>query len=195
MRILSTRIFAVLAIAGLAVTGSAWDHRNLAVASVLFALAVFCVGVAAFGRLWCSLYVAGYKDLQLVRQGPYSITRNPLYFFSFIGIIGIGLATETITVPAILAVFFLIYYPFVIKKEEVKLARLFPDQFPAYCRTVPRFFPKTFRMTEPTEYVVNPIIFRRHIASALWFIWIVGVLEALEAIHEMGLLPTYLRLY
>jgi protein-S-isoprenylcysteine O-methyltransferase Ste14 len=36
-------------------------------------------------RLWCSLYISGYKNSQLITSGPYSLCRNPLYFFSFVG--------------------------------------------------------------------------------------------------------------
>ena len=70
------------------------------------------------GRIWCLTYSSGYKSSELVTQGPYSVSRNPLYFFSFIGLIGIGLATETFTLTLFLIAFFALVYPAVIAGEE-----------------------------------------------------------------------------
>lgn len=41
------------------------------------------------GRTWCSLYIGGHKERQLIVSGPYSITRNPLHAFSILGTVGI----------------------------------------------------------------------------------------------------------
>ena len=52
---------------------------------------VALIGVAILGRTWSSLYIGGRKNSVLVQYGPYSLMRNPLYTFSFIGALGIGL--------------------------------------------------------------------------------------------------------
>lgn len=31
--------------------------------------------------------------------------------------------------------------------------------------------------------------------DALWFVWLLGILELVEALHEAGVLPIVLRLY
>ena len=46
---------------------------------------------AILGRLWSILYIGSHKNRRLVTDGPYSITRNPLYLFSLTAITGIGL--------------------------------------------------------------------------------------------------------
>jgi protein-S-isoprenylcysteine O-methyltransferase Ste14 len=151
----------------------------------LFALGCFLVGIASLGRLWCSLYIAGYKTDRLVMLGPYSLCRNPLYLFSFFGMAGCGFATETLVIPLILAVFFMGYYPAVIKQEENELRILHQAEFAAYVNSTPAFFPNFSLYKEPTEYLVNPKIFRKHIFDNLWFIWMVGIVEIIEGVKEI----------
>ena len=45
-----------------------------------FVLVVF----GSFGRIWASLYIEGNKTKNLITAGPFSMVRNPLYFFSLI---------------------------------------------------------------------------------------------------------------
>lgn len=195
MRILKTRLFAVLPVIFLLFTRSAWEVKAPVIPMILFLAGLHLAAVAALGRLWCSLYIAGHKDATLIQQGPYSLCRNPLYFFSFLGAIGVGMATETFTVPVVLAVAFLLYYPSVIKKEEIKLKEMFPNDFDDYCAKVPRFFPHHFAFEEPKSCTVKPRIYRKHIFSALWFILIVGWLEFFEELHEIGVIPVFFHLF
>ncbi len=195
MRILKTRLFAIIPILVLLFSRSAWEERAPLLPIILFVVGLHLAGIAALGRLWCSLYIAGYKDATLIREGPYSLCRNPLYFFSFLGVVGIGMTTETLSVPLLLGISFLLYYPSVIKKEEIKLKAMFLDQFDEYCTKVPRFFPHRISFSEPTSCVVNPQIYRKHILSALWFVWIVGWLEFFEEMHEIGVMPVFFHLY
>ncbi len=136
-----------------------------------------------------------HKKNTLITLGPYSISRNPLYFFSFLGALGVGLATETLAIPFILAVAFGLYYPFIIRDEESTLKKLHGTTFEDYVRRVPRFFPKISLLNEPAEYSVQPRIYRKHIFSALWFIWIIGFLELIEGLHELNILPTWFPIY
>ncbi len=54
--------------------------------------------VSIVGRAWCSLYIGGRKKSEIVDRGPYSVTRNPLYLFSFIGAFGIGAQSGSVTI-------------------------------------------------------------------------------------------------
>jgi len=38
--------------------------------------------LSGVGRIWSSAYIAGLKSKRVISYGPYSIMRNPLYFFS-----------------------------------------------------------------------------------------------------------------
>ncbi len=41
--------------------------------------------LSGVGRIWSSAYIAGLKSKRVISYGPYSIMRNPLYFFSSLG--------------------------------------------------------------------------------------------------------------
>ncbi len=194
-RMILSRIAAIIVMFMIFFTESFWETENEMVTFFLFLAGVALVGIGSLGRMWCSLYIAGYKDDKLVMDGPYSLCRNPLYFFSMIGAFGVGFATETFTFPVIFIVLFALYYPFVIKKEEDRLKRLFGVAFEEYKLQVPRFFPRISNFSEPKTYTVNPAVYRAHIFSALWFIWLVGVLELVEGIKMIGLLKPLWKIY
>ena len=181
-RLLVSRVFAVAFF--LVVLAMESAHEGSLVSTFLFLLGLLLVGVATVGRLWCSLYISGRKNAELITTGPYSLSRNPLYFFSLLGFAGIGFASETVSLGAVLAVAMLIGYPAVIRQEEAVLRERFGADFESYCARVPRFLPKLSGYVEPETYTVNPRLFRRTMLDVIWFIWFVGILEFVEALHE-----------
>lgn len=195
LRIMISRLFAFALVAVILVSSSALEEELPFLSTLLFFAGILLVGVASMGRLWCSLYIAGYKTDTLITQGPYSICRNPLYLFSLVGAVGVGLATETVLIPVVILLSFVAYYPFVIKSEEAVLLKIHGTAFSAYCQTVPRFFPRLSQMTEPDEYVVKPKVYKRHMFDALWFVWLVGFLEIIEELHALHILPTLFNIY
>src|SRR5688572_6326058 len=126
-RILISRIFGLVFLLLVIFTESA--HQESLVSDFLFLLGLLLVSIGTAGRLWCAVYINGYKNKALVTEGPYSITRNPLYFFSLIGFVGVGFATETFTIPVAALLSFALLYPQVIKKEEANLSALFGAAF------------------------------------------------------------------
>ena len=161
----------------------------------LFLIGITMAGMATVGRLWCSLYICGYKTNKLISVGPYSLCRNPLYFFSLLGGIGVGLATETLTVTLLILAAFLLYYPFMIRAEEKKLRKIHGDEFDRYVKNTPRFWPSFALLNEPEEYTVRPKLLRKRVFDALWFIWLIGILEIIEALHECNIIPILFKLY
>jgi protein-S-isoprenylcysteine O-methyltransferase Ste14 len=164
-RVAVSRIFVILVVFFAAISQSAWEDRCPIVSTILFLTGIFLVGTASLGRLWCSLFIAGRKTKTLITTGPYSVSRNPLYFFGLIGALGVGLTTETMSVPVILLLAFTLYYPFVISHEEEKLRMRHGQEYEKYVHTVPRFFPRMSRLNEPQEYLVDPIVFRKHYSA------------------------------
>jgi protein-S-isoprenylcysteine O-methyltransferase Ste14 len=102
--------------------------------------------------LWLRAYASGYvkKNQELTTTGPYAYTRNPLYLGSTLIAAGFAVALLSWPVALLLAVFFLVIYVPVIASEERFLRAAFPG-FEAYCRRVPRFFPRLGRSADPSD--------------------------------------------
>jgi protein-S-isoprenylcysteine O-methyltransferase Ste14 len=192
VRILHSRLFSVAVFFVLMVSGNRLGN-GLVRELVSFA-GLGCVIIAAFGRTWSSLFISGRKTSTLVQSGPYSTTRNPLYLFSLIGAAGIGLATGSLLILALLTVSFGLYYPFVIRAEEEGLRKIHGSAFEAYARRVPRFFPKISLYQEPEVCEVNTRQIKKAILDASYFLWLYGALQLIEGLHHASILPTLLRL-
>ena len=91
---------------------------------------------------------------------------------------GVGLSTETLTYPLLFLVIFGLYYPGIMAREERRLEELFGESFRQYRQRVPRFWPN-----------------RRHILSDIWFVWIAAIIELVEGLRNVGLLPHLLTLW
>jgi protein-S-isoprenylcysteine O-methyltransferase Ste14 len=189
-----SRIFAIAIVALVLTSESRWEAKDLW-SIFFFMTGVILIGTATIGRLWCFLYISGYKSDTLITTGPYSLCRNPLYFFSFLGATGVGLATETLSIPLVLIIFFMLYYPLVIKAEERKLSDIHKEIFAEYCRRTPVFFPSLKLLNEPEEYTIKPKIIRKALLETVWFVWLLGFVELAETLHNAGLLPAVLKLY
>ncbi|MBC8471864.1 MAG: isoprenylcysteine carboxylmethyltransferase family protein [Planctomycetes bacterium] len=189
-----TRLLSFVLVLLILFSESYWE-KTLIKSDIFFLFGIVLVGVATVGRLWCLLYISGYKTNTLIRWGPYSLCRNPLYFFSLLGGVGVGLASETLMLPGIILIGFALYYPLVIRAEERKLHNFHGKDFEDYMNITPRFFPEFRAFREPQEYTVKPKAFRKGLFDALWFVWLVGILELIEAFHEYDVLPVLFKLY
>ncbi len=109
--------------------------------TLLGAIGLLLLVTAAAGRTWASAYVTGRKNRSLVTDGPFSVVRNPLYFFSFLAFVGTGLSFGSVTLAGVFALtFFVAHWP-TISAEERALEGLFGEDYRSYCRRVPRFVP------------------------------------------------------
>jgi hypothetical protein len=102
--------------------------------------------------LWLRGYAAGYvkKNQELTTTGPYAFVRNPLYLGSILIAAGFAVALESWLVGAALAAMFIAIYVPVIASEERFLRTTFPG-FEAYCRRVPRLFPRLTPARDPGQ--------------------------------------------
>ncbi|CAN7223694.1 isoprenylcysteine carboxylmethyltransferase family protein [Phyllobacterium sp. LjRoot231] len=151
--------------------------------------------LAILGRMWCTLYIGGRKSAEIVRVGPYSISRNPLYVFSTLGAAGIGMLTGSITVALVLAVICYAAFHFVIVAEEGYLENVFGETYSAYKREVPRFFPRVSLYNEASVLTVKSSVLYRTFTDGLVFFVAYPFLEFVEYLQSVHVLPVLLRLY
>jgi protein-S-isoprenylcysteine O-methyltransferase Ste14 len=159
---------------------------------VLDKAGLLLITIGALGRIWTYMYIAGYKITTLVQEGPYSTVRNPLFFFSFLGTVGIALATENIIFMALIIMLFLIYYPFVILYEEAELRNIHKENFFKYAQNTPRFIPRFSKLTQPIKYEVNAKVFNRIFVSVIWFFIAYIFINFIKFMHSKGLIPLLL---
>ncbi len=197
-RTIGSLVFCVVIAALMLFGKNKWGPKHVLLEEGLVAFGCFCAGIGALGRIWASLYISGYKNTTLVQEGPYSFCRNPLYLFSFIGALGVGAISESFTIPLILCFGFAAYYPLVVRREEQRLEEYFGNTYRNYKQRIPAFLPKWSalrNLKQPESYTVNPRIFFMRIVDALWFIWLIGIIELIEAFHTKGWLPVWFRFY
>ena len=147
-RIIVLRL-SILSIITLIILDNNFSAYNLDIdlnTSILFS----CIGFAlvvlgGFGRIWSSLYLEGFKTKKLIKDGPYSMVRNPLYFFSLTILLGICFAIKSIPISiALLSVFILFHVPTIINEEKVLLSA-HDESYKAYYESTPRLLPNIFK--------------------------------------------------
>lgn len=188
-----TRKFAVLLAGLLLISDHSWPNTGL-LNIFLGTLGLVLVGLGAMGRVWASMYISGYKDDTLITEGAYSIVRNPLYFFSFIGAAGVGCATGSLVLIGLLMLGFFIYYPLTTVDEEQRLAARYGQEYIDYLHRTPRYIPNPSLFHETETYIVNTKTYRRTFLDAVWFVWIYALIQLIGKLHTAGVLPTLLRI-
>lgn len=153
-------------------------------------LIVTCI----LGRTWASLYIGGRKIEELVTVGPFSITRNPLYFFSFVGAAGVGCQLGSVLMGAICAAFAYVVFLLVVKQEEQLLSDRYGDVYREYLVRVPRFLPKPWLWHDEPTLTIRPPRVLTTFGDALVFLLAVPVAEGFEYFQELGIIPVLLRL-
>ena len=192
-RILISRLYFLPVIALiLATRGTFADSGKEAVLVDLAAFAA--ITVAALGRLWCSIYIAGYKTCRVIDCGPYSLVRNPLYLFSLIGGVGAGLATHSLVVLALVLGFFAVVYPMTIADEERRLEAVHGEPYLAYKAHVPRLVPRVDTWQAPVVYAVNLPRLQHAFLDTVWFFWMFAALFTLHRVQASEVVWTLMPL-
>lgn len=173
--------------------------RSAAPLPPLLDLLAFCaslalVTLACLGRIWCSAFIAGHKDQRLITTGPYSLCRHPLYALSWIGGVGLGLATRSVTLTLITALTLALLYARAARAEDAELSRMYGAKFETYARATPSWWPsrKSYRL--PDSIDVRPIIFRKAFLDAGSFVVLYLAFETVHRLRGLGLFPALIRL-
>jgi protein-S-isoprenylcysteine O-methyltransferase Ste14 len=152
------------------------------------ALIVVCI----LGRTWSTLFIGGRKNSSLTMEGPYSVTRNPLYLFSIIGAVGVGAQFGSITVALVSGVFAWLVFLWTVWREEAALLLAFGDDYRQYMARVPRFLPRASLWQSPPTLTVNPQRIAITFFDAAIFLVAIPIAETFEWMHAVRILPTLL---
>jgi len=165
-------------------------HVSLGLSYVLGIAGFLCVAIACLGRIWCSLFIAGHKDEVLVTTGPYAHCRHPLYSFSIIGAVGLGLASKSLLLGSIVLALIAGLVIYAASCEEQFLADAFPGEFKAYVAATPNmWWPALRKTTLPAQLDVRPAVFWKSFLDAGSF-FVLWMLVALAA--EYRAIPVFL---
>lgn len=139
-----------------------------------------CVCLACLGRIWCSVFIAGHKDADLVTSGPYARCRHPLYACSILGALGLGLATKSWLLCAITVLLIAALVIYAASCEEQFLADSFPEQFKAYVEATPNMWWPRRGATLPDSLDVRPSVFWKSFldAGSFFLLWLMVSIAA-----------------
>lgn len=188
-----SRIFVAALVLALLFTAPSMLRRSTAFMALLWiGYALVIVGV--LGRIYCSAFIGGRKNDTIVRQGPFSVVRNPLYVFSFLATLGVGLQSGMFSLTALLAAAFIVYYAQVVRKEEAFLLHKFGEPYQSYMNEVPRWLPKFSLWSEPEQVEAMPRFLRKTALDASIFFLPMPVFSVLHILHIRDILPVWLIL-
>jgi protein-S-isoprenylcysteine O-methyltransferase Ste14 len=148
------------------------------------------IAVCIVGRAWCSLYIGGRKKAEIVDRGPYSITRNPLYVFSFMGAFGIGAQTGSLVLALMFVLIALAVFYATVRREEAWLLEAFGGPYQAYLDRTPRFWPRLSLWRDADTLEIRPAFFVRTLMDGLVFLLAIPLFEGLERLQDIGWIPT-----
>lgn len=192
-RIKETRVVAILFAAVILVSQSLWGTDSVP-AQALRWVGYFLIIICVLGRTWSAAYIGGHKARIIVDLGPYSVTRNPLYVFSFFGAVGIGFSSGMVTPGLVIALVYVVYYRMIVAREEAHLTARHGEIYRAYVRRVPRWIPD-FKLwqeaDEPMGYPRNVYLAARD-ASA--FFLALPLFAFVGWLQKIDVLPVLLRL-
>lgn len=193
-RIGVSRAFFVVAFALIFLTVSAWDPTG-AFMLTLRGLGFILLTTAALGRLWCSIYICGYKNKRVIQDGPYSVVRNPLYGFSLLGGVGIGFLAGSLVITGLILIFFIWIYPITIRNEEEYLERKLGQDYLDFKARTPRLMPAFGQFKNVEQYTINIKQMQTAFLDAVWFLMAAPILLLVDLGHRSGALPAFLSLF
>ena len=159
------------------------------------AAGVSLICAAIIGRLWCTLYIGGRKSDMVVTSGPYSIMRNPLYFFSAVGALGVGAQSGSLSAALMFGALCVIAFQIVIRREERFLTGQFGADYQDYVARVPRFLPNIRLFRDDPVLSVHPKRLYATFLDGLFFFAALPAFAGVEYLQETGAVPVFLRLY
>ena len=163
-------------------------HEAIELIGLMLVLVCIC------GRMWSILYIGSNKNRDLVTTGPYSMTRNPLYFFSTLGAAGIGLFVGSLVLTLGLTVAVYVVLAMTATREAAYLESLFGTRYRDYALETPLFWPRLSLYGDVGDVTFSPAALRRTFLDGLLFLAALPAIEIIEWLQEAGYIPVLFRL-
>ena len=133
----------------------------------------FFIIAGMFFRGWAAGYIN--KDTELATNGPYALTRNPLYFGNFILGVGIAVAGNNIYSYGIFIVFYILFFPFLMTLEHKRLKIKFGKTYEEWAKGSNSFFPK-IKKVDCRGYNISYYIKNKEYRVLYFSLFIIAVL-------------------
>lgn len=146
------------------------------------------------GRAWCTMHIGGQKFTELVTVGPFSVSRNPLYFFSLVATFGAGLQTGSLLFALLATLGVWLVIDATVRREETALRGRFGADYETYCAATPRYLPRLAAWRGQDLVPVSMPLFYKTLLDGLLFYLIVPAAELIDWLQALGHLPVLLKL-
>jgi protein-S-isoprenylcysteine O-methyltransferase Ste14 len=192
IRIGALRLGAALLVPLLVLTPPCFPADGLAVEAMKLAGAALILA-CVLGRLWAILYIGRHKNRGVMTDGPYSITRNPLYFFSTLGAFGFGLMFCKLSLALLLGSVVLLILYLTARREQGFLEAQFGADYASYAVRVPMFLPRPGLFATETAVTFSPRAVGRNLRDALVFLAAIPLADAAQTLRlHLDLIQTCL---
>jgi protein-S-isoprenylcysteine O-methyltransferase Ste14 len=190
-RINALRVSAVLGLPLLVVSQPVIAVGSIGYA-VLDTLGILLVLTGVIGRFWCISYIGGRKSELVFQDGPYSICRHPLYLFSTVASLGLGLMLGSLVMSLVVGMVVFVILSRTAAHEELFLRAKFGPDYDEYSARVPRIIPNLSGWRSAPEIVTKVKEMRVNFQDALVFISFIPLSRLIVWAREtfdLGLFP------
>jgi hypothetical protein len=101
-------------------------------------------------------------------EGPYALTRNPLYLGNLLITLGLCAIAHDPMLAALAAALFAVQYRAIVAAEEAFLREKFGARFDEYASRVPRFWPRFRAAAHPRPWAPARALRKEHNPAAAW---------------------------
>ena len=131
----------------------------------------------------------------LITEGLFSHTRNPLYVGNVLILIGLGLMTNTLLFNLIMSPLFVFFYQAIIRAEENFLRNKFGEAFDRYCADTNRWIPKLKGLSttmKSMEFNWQRVIVKEYTSAYIWLSGaVLVILKTFYRLPSKELFETY----
>lgn len=162
-------------------------HGGTPFGTVLHAAGIALIVACVLGRGWATLHIGSRKNDVVVRTGPYSLCRHPLYLFSTMAALGFGFMLQSLLYAAVLTAAIYLVFSYMMRKEEAILSEKFGELYDRYRTATPRFLPvKPWQFSPGAGSGVEIRGVARNLYDCAAFLLLIPVAELVDLFRGMG---------